>query len=747
MTTEFSGCGRIGRLALAIALACAALPAFAQWQGRGPVGGEVRHLLADPFVPGRVYAQAFAGVFRSDDAGRHWSALAPVAATRGLAYAFIADADVAGRLYLLSAGGELLRSDNSGDSWSATGYAVPLWSSLLQQPPVLVDVPQSSTELLLSLPDAGLLRSVDAGISFSPLPTPYTSGFSAIAFNPLPGDFLASTWQDLSSSVPGPLIVRAGDGGLGSWSTQTPPGQSQSAADFQFLGGSRVAAVLNGSDIGISDTYGQLWQTRLSLPQGVVRLIRLPHSGALVVMDRNDCMISNDEFLDAMPCAIGPSAPLRQFSALVAADDGGQPRLLANDADAGVHATAIGDAWRPSNDGLQGIMARSLALHPADSRVLYAGMWAIDGTATQPQFRRSSDRGAHWSGSLAGLSQYVRYIAIDATTAADPAATHLYASGFSLSSASPRNSGIYKSVDGGASWVSLDQGLPPYANGPGVVMRASRKVLPDPRSCASPPPAGPCTQGPLQTVYALSASGTDARWSVLRSSDAGANWIGVGSALPAYLSDGDGYETVTTVDLELDSAGSVLYVSTSAYWESNDSAVARIPSIRNGVFRSDDGGASWTPRSSGLPLVPGSATTHQSVVALATHPRRSGVLWASAALDDESSRIYTSADGGASWTGGDERLIGCHVLDLQVDTAAPDVIYAAGRGVGNDGGCLWRSEDGGAHWISLGAQLVSGDINALRQDPQDRRRLLIATDRGVWEALLPSDRIFSDSQG
>lgn len=742
MSTAFSG--RIGRLTLAIALACSAAPALAQWQGRGPVGGQVNHFVADPFLPGRVYAQSIAGVFRSDDAGRHWSALAPVAGTQGLAHAFVADADVAGRLYLLGADGGLLRSDDSGDSWSATGYVASYPSgSLLPLVALLVDVPQSSTELLLSLPGMAPLRSTDAGVTFSPLPSPYQSGFSALAFDAQRGDFLASTWADYSSTVPGPLIVRAGDGGQGGWSTQTPPGQSQSAADFHFLGGSRVAAVLDGHGIGISDTYGQLWETRLSLPPGTVRLVRLPQSGTFVAMDGSGCVLSDNEFLDSRPCAAGPAAPLRQFSSLLAASDAGQVRLLANDADAGVYATAPAGAWQPSNDGLQGVVARTLAIHPADSQVLYAGLWADGGGITQAQFQRSSNRGAQWTGSLTNLSQYVRHIEIDATTAADPATTQLYASGNSRSYDQPRNSGIYKSVDGGANWVSLDQGLPANPNGPGVAMRAARKVLLDPRSCASPPAAGPCRQGPLQTVYALSANGTDARWSVLRSADAGANWSGVGSGLPAHFSDGNGYETVTTVDLEFDRAG-VLYVSTSVYWESNDAAVPRIPSIANGVFRSDDGGASWAPRSNGLPLVAGSASTHKSVAALATHPRRSGALWASAALDDESSTIYRSADGGVSWTASDDRLLGCHVLDLQVDPAAPDVIHAAGRGVGSDGGCVWRSEDGGIHWTSLGEQLSTGDISALRQDPQDLRRLLLATDRGVWEALLPSDRIFND---
>lgn len=752
MTIPHLACSRLRRLALAVALSCAALPAFAQWQGRGPEGGDIDQLLADPLVPGRVYASGHAGIFRSDDGGHHWTPMNATVSFSSRQYDLVADNDVPGRLYGMTWDGRLLRSDDAAESWTPTGFELDgLENYFFYSPMVLIDVPQNSTDLLLSLPQGYLLRSSDNGATFQQVFPPYAGALTAIAFDPaVPGNLLASTSGDTPPNYPLPLVVHATQGGQGDWTTQTPVGQYMSARDFQFLGGNRVAAVVQNDRIGISSDYGKTWaQRELQMP--AARMARLPQTGTLVAMDQHQCVMSDTEFLSYVPCGSGLPATMTYFQSLAAVADGAQPRLLANIAGPGIYATTPGGTWQPSNDGLQAIAIRGFAVHPRDSRVLYAGRMAHTVSTDEPKFLRSSDRGENWSENLAQQTQYVRYIDVDPTTAANPATTTLYAAGFGRrSSPQPFNSGIYKSVDGGANWTALNQGLPPNT-GPagGVLMDSVRKVVADPRSCTNPPATGTCSQGPLQIVYALSTSNTDATWNVLRSNESGANWTGVGSGLPRYIQDAAGYESVWTIDLEFDANSNAIYVSTFGEWDNDDSATPRIPSIRNGVFRSDNRGASWAERSNGLPLVPGSATTHQNVMALATHPRKRGVLWASTALGDESARIYKSIDGGLNWAPAGETLAGCYVRDLQVDPAAPDVIYAAGGGVpvGSQSACLWRSENGGASWSSIGGDLPAGEVYQLRQDPQDRRRLLLATERGVWEALLPSDRIFSDSQG
>lgn len=736
MNTGFHGAGRWSRLALALALAGAAVPTLAQWQGLGPDGGPVEHLLRDPIVPGRVYAFGKgSGIFRSDDAGRHWIGMATPADAKNGIYGLSADADVPGRLYLIGLDDRLHRSDDSAQSWTATGY---VFDDMLPSadPPLLVDVPQSSSGVLIAI-GKYLFRSNDSGVTFAWQGMPYDTTITALAFEPGNAANLLASFN--SGSFEEPHLLHSANVG-GSWAVHTAVPATADA--FEFLGGNRVAALLDGS-VAVSSDNGSSWQPRKPMQYGA-RLARAPGGSTLVAMDANGCVMSDTEFLAYVPCASAEPS-LSYVNALTAVADGAASRLLFATPGVGIYGATPGASWQPSNVGLQSTGIRSLAVLPSDSRVLFAGKQSFVVSVSEPRFLRSSNRGASWSESLDNLADYVRSIDIDATTAADPASVHLYAAGSSRISLTPTNSGIYKSVDGGASWTALNQGLPlSTAPGGGVRMGAARKVKADPRSCASPPASGPCRQGPLQIVYALSSGLAGEAWSVVRSNDAGANWTGVGTGLPRGFTSANAYESYWPIDLEFDAGSNAIYVCTVGNWEGGG-ATPYAPTRPNGVFRSDNRGATWTQRSNGLPLVAGSATTHQNVMALATHPRKGGVLWAATGGDFFASRIYKSVNGGLTWAPSGATLDGCYVRDLQVDAAAPDVIIAAGWGFDSGLGCLWRSEDGGANWVSITGQMQAGDIYEVHQDPQDHRRLLVASDRGVWEALLPSDRIFDDA--
>lgn len=59
--------------------------------------------------------------------------------------------------------------------------------------------------------------------------------------------------------------------------------------------------------------------------------------------------------------------------------------------------------------------------------------------------------------------------------------------------------------------------------------------------------------------------------------------------------------------------------------------------LRDGLFRSPDGGRSWKPVGGEL----------RSVVAVVINPRRADQVYAAS----EDGKIYMSTDGGATWTG------------------------------------------------------------------------------------------------
>ena len=69
------------------------------------------------------------------------------------------------------------------------------------------------------------------------------------------------------------------------------------------------------------------------------------------------------------------------------------------------------------------------------------------------------------------------------------------------------------------------------------------------------------------------------------------------------------------------------------------------------VFRSDDGGATWTDRTAGLPNL--------SITAVQVDPANANRAWVSASLG-----VYQTTDGGASWTPFAASLPNCYVGDL-----------------------------------------------------------------------------------
>ncbi|MGF1559815.1 MAG: glycosyl hydrolase [Flavobacteriaceae bacterium] len=127
--------------------------------------------------------------------------------------------------------------------------------------------------------------------------------------------------------------------------------------------------------------------------------------------------------------------------------------------------------------------------------------------------------------------------------------------------------------------------------------------------------------------------------------------------------------------------------------------------IGHGVFKSSDGGESWTMM--GLPK-------SEHISKIIVHPEDSNVVWVAAQGPLWSSGgergLYKTIDGGKTWkqTLGIDEWTG--VTDLVIDPRNPDVLYAASwqrhRTVaaylgGGPGTALYKSEDGGERWTQL----------------------------------------------
>jgi photosystem II stability/assembly factor-like uncharacterized protein len=137
----------------------------------------------------------------------------------------------------------------------------------------------------------------------------------------------------------------------------------------------------------------------------------------------------------------------------------------------------------------------------------------------------------------------------------------------------------------------------------------------------------------------------------------------------------------------------------------------------NGVYRSDDAGATW--RHLGL-----TGTRH--VGRIVVHPTNPDVAWVAGLgnlwAENEERGVFRTRDGGATW----QKVLyvdaATGAVDLAIDASNPDVLYAAtyqrlrkawGFNGGGPGSGIWKSTDGGSTWSELTQGLPDGHMGRI----------------------------------
>jgi photosystem II stability/assembly factor-like uncharacterized protein len=261
--------------------------------------------------------------------------------------------------------------------------------------------------------------------------------------------------------------------------------------------------------------------------------------------------------------------------------------------------------------------------------------------------------------------------------------------------------GIFKSTDGGKTWVEKDNGI---SEREGISFRG---LTVDPRDS--------------KVIYAAAEISSFA-WAgreisgrefdltkgvVYKTTDGGEHWTGIwrGDNLARYI-------WINPRDPE------VMYVSTGIF----DREAANSDARRNlpggvGIVKSTDGGRTWQVlgRANGL--------TNLYIGTLFMHPRDPDVLLAGAGSNayPEEAGVFLSTNGGRTW---ENTLRGVHIHSVEFAVSDPRIAYAAGIEAvyrSEDGGRTWRRVTQGGSWGPPGIQ--AGFPIDLEVDPRDANRL------------------------
>ena len=130
-------------------------------------------------------------------------------------------------------------------------------------------------------------------------------------------------------------------------------------------------------------------------------------------------------------------------------------------------------------------------------------------------------------------------------------------------------------------------------------------------------------------------------------------------------------------------------------------AVCDAPTIA-GVLTSEDGGHTWTRRT-------GTGFDTSTVPAIVVHPLDHNTAWAATM----SQGIFKTTDGGARWTVASTGLTDLRVESLAMDPTRPEVLYAGTSSKG-----ILKSRDGGGTWAASGTGMRADEpIKAIVVNP------------------------------
>ena len=413
---------------------------------------------------------------------------------------------------------------------------------------------------------------------------------------------------------------------------------------------------------------------------------------------------------------------------------------LAGDSSGALYVGGEGSTSYHSTDG--GLSWRALSPLPAGGAVLSLAVspsadWLLAGTDGAGLFS-SRDQGVTWQPVNAVGGQFVSSILLQ------PAGLPPCLRGYDCVLARAR-SGLFITLDGGTVWRKVEGGWDGRVDAIGAAGAKPAWILATDRGRIYRSPDGerwePWGDGLGRTgaVFSL-ASDPDRPTNVVAGTENGLYLSYDGGLHWQQPTDGPGAPSADALAL---GPGGLLYLANldgvyasadgGATWDHRSRglppvpvlALAVAPSAPNlvyagasgaGLFRSNNGGLSWSVSSWDGASVPG----------IVVHPQAPDRLYFRVAFE----RVYSSEDGGKSvqarWSGFTPFT---EIMSLVMDDRDPDRLYAGGTDT------LYRTLDGAGSWQPLGAQLDGQTVFALVVDNANKGRLLAGATKGVYVSL------------
>jgi photosystem II stability/assembly factor-like uncharacterized protein len=148
--------------------------------------------------------------------------------------------------------------------------------------------------------------------------------------------------------------------------------------------------------------------------------------------------------------------------------------------------------------------------------------------------------------------------------------------------------------------------------------------------------------------------------------------------------------------------------------------VAGAVRTKSAMYKSIDSAASWTNDNYGFGSAASTAAGSSSITALVINPAQTSTLYASSGAG-----VFKSTNGGRTWTAMNNGLTNRNVTALVIDPSTPSTLYIAIGGLSGSG--VYKSTDGGSSW-NLRSNGISGtELLSLAIDPSTPSTLYLGT--------------------